>query len=101
MYTDEEGETHYVHPYSQGKTNRCIYQYTLFPMAWLIQQHVDLRDHLVQSDLRRGTCLEFEPCPFEEWLSVTENTQLSNMLQTFSLFIDLRGVPPDPYHVYT
>jgi hypothetical protein len=55
-------------------------------MAWLIAQDDALTAFLVDSHLRQGSPLDFEPCPFEEWIMLLKNPPLSNLLDVFLLF---------------
>jgi hypothetical protein len=57
-------------------------------MAWIIKQRKDLADILVNSPLRQGTPIEFEDCPFEQWITLTKPGQLSNLLRIFLLYVD-------------
>jgi hypothetical protein len=62
-------------------------------MAWLIINDPRLSNILVNSNLRQGTPLDFEECPYEEWITLSEVNELPNLLRVFLIYLDTIGQP--------
>jgi hypothetical protein len=96
-FTGPSGIQERLHEFHDGRPEDCIYKDTLLQMAWLIPLYPTLSEPLVASPIRQNQRLDFEPCPFHMWITLSPlDDVLANILTVFLFYLNLLGPPSLP-----